>query len=143
LAYFLLEFARWISDWNLNETGGGIMKRKVIVGVLSLSLMLFVVSAGFASLESLHHEYIMRGQILEVNGDTAYLCIGSADGAQVGQELTVYRFIKTGSPGPETQVYYKREETGKVKITEIVHEHMANAKIISGQAKEHDVVELK
>jgi hypothetical protein len=30
-----------------------------------------------------------------------------------------------------------------VQITEIVDEHMANAKIISGEAKEHDVVELK
>ena len=119
------------------------MNRKIIVGVLSLSLMLFVVSAGFAGLESLKHEYIMRGQILEVSEGTAYLCIGSADGAKVGQELTVYRFMKTGSPGPKTQVYFKREETGKVKITEIVDEHMANAKIISGQVKEHDVVELK
>lgn len=85
----------------------------------------------------------MRGQILEVNGDRAYLCIGSADGAQVGQDLTVYRFIKTGRLGPRTSVNYKREEIGEVKISEIVDEHMANAKIISGQVKEHDVVELK
>ncbi len=119
------------------------MNRKIIVGVLSLSLMLFVVSVAFAGLGSLKHKYLMRGQILEVNADTAYLCIGSADGAEVGQELTVYRFIRTGSPGPRSSVSYKREETGKVKITEIVDEHMANAKIISGKARQHDVVELK
>ena len=38
---------------------------------------------------------------------------------------------------------FKREEVGKVKILEIVDEHMANAKILSGEAKVNDIVELK
>lgn len=119
------------------------MNRKVIVGLLSLSLILFVASTAFANLESLKHKYIMRGAILEVNGDTAYLCIGSAEGAKVGQELTVVRFARSPGGGPRQPVHYDRQEIGMVKITQIVDEHMAYAKIISGKAEEHDIVELK
>ncbi|MBP1709664.1 MAG: hypothetical protein H6Q47_197, partial [Deltaproteobacteria bacterium] len=35
-----------------------------------------------------------------------------------------------------------KEEVGKVKIEEIVDQHMANAKIITGEVKVHDIVEL-
>lgn len=104
-------------------------------------LFLFAL-AGCATLGSIRHEYIMRGQILETNGDMVYLCVGSADGASPGQVLTVYKFVKTGSLGPKSGAKYERVETGKVRITEIVDEHMANAKIISGEARENYVVEL-
>lgn len=119
------------------------MNRKVIIGLLSLSFIFVVALAGCATLETAGHKYIMRGQILEMSGDTAYLCIGSADGATVGQELTVYKFVRTGSLSSKTSLRYKRELTGKVKITEIVDEHMANAKIISGEARENYIVELE
>ncbi|MBI5593588.1 MAG: hypothetical protein HY881_24310 [Deltaproteobacteria bacterium] len=83
----------------------------------------------------------MRGQILESTGEGVYLCIGSADGAEVGQEYEVYKFVrmqdlKTMRPN------FKREETGKVKITEIVDEHYAKAKILTGEAKVNYIVEL-
>jgi hypothetical protein len=136
----LLSGSQSVVTIKTHKTGGGIMNRKVIIGLLVLSFMFLAAVAESASFK---HKYIMRGQILEVNGDTAYLCIGSADGAKVGQKLTVYRFVRTGSLGPHTSVRYNRQETGKVQITEIVDEHMANAKIISGEAREHDVVELK
>jgi hypothetical protein len=38
---------------------------------------------------------------------------------------------------------FNREVVGKVKIMEIVDEHMANAKVISGEAKVNDIVELE
>ncbi|MBI5593589.1 MAG: hypothetical protein HY881_24315 [Deltaproteobacteria bacterium] len=82
----------------------------------------------------------MRGQILESTGEGVYLCIGSADGAEVGQEYKVYKFVKI--QGFNARPRYKREETGTVKITEIVDEHYAKAKILTGEAKENDIVEL-
>jgi hypothetical protein len=51
--------------------------------------------------------------------------------------------VRTGSLSPKTSVRYVREKTGKVKIFEIVDEHMANAKIVSGEAKENYIVELE
>jgi hypothetical protein len=100
--------------------------------------------AGCATLETAGHKYVMRGQILEVTDGLAYLCVGSKDGAAVGQQLTVYRFVRTTPPFPKNvQPYFKREEAGKIRITEIIDEHMATAKILSGDVKVNDVVELE
>lgn len=116
------------------------MKTKSII--YALVLVLLVVSTSFAG--SVYHKYIMRGTVLEATDGKIYLCVGTSDGAKAGQELTVVRFVKTGeTPGLKEQPMFKREEVGKVKILEIVDEHMANAKIVSGEAKVNDIVELK
>ena len=96
-------------------------------------------------LASVYHKYLMRGTVLESTDGKIYLCVGTSDGAKAGQELTVVRFTKTGgSPGLKGQrPTFNREEVGKVKILEVVDEHMANAKILSGEAKVNDIVELK
>lgn len=112
--------------------------------ISALAVILFLVTAGCASLETAGHKYLMRGQVIDMTEGMAYLCIGSADGAQVGQELTAYKFVKAPNPNPKSvQPYYTREETGKVKIVEIVDEHYARAKVLSGEVKENYVVELK
>jgi hypothetical protein len=113
------------------------MKIKYILSVLVL--FLFVLSASCAA--SVYHKYLMKGSVLEVTDGMAYICVGTNDGAKAGQELTVLRFIRTGNPAHGT-LTFKREEVGKVKIMEIVDEHMANAKIISGEVKVNDIVEL-
>lgn len=117
------------------------MGRRFVVNALVAVLYLMV--AGCATLETAEHKYIMRGQVLEVAGNEAYLCIGSKDGAQVGQEYTVYRFVKAPNPNTKSPVaYFRREEIGKLKIMEIVDEHMATAKTITGKIQAYDVVEL-
>ena len=117
------------------------MKKSGVISILFMVLALGMASmAGAASLE---HKYFMVGQILEVNGDAAYLCIGSKEGAQVGQELTVYKHVRTPNPNSKSPVpYFKREETGKIKILEIVDEHMATAKIIKGKVQINNTAEL-
>jgi len=78
----------------------------------------------------------MRGTVLEATDGKIYLWLGTSDGAKAGQELTVVRSPAHGTPT------FKREDLGKIKIMEIIDEHMANAKIISGEAKVNDIVEL-
>ena len=116
---------------------------KEIFKLIVLTLVVVgLTMSGCAGLQTAGHKYIMRGQVLEVSESTAYLCVGSQDGAQVGQELTVYRFDRILNPNVKsTAPSFRKQETGKVKITEIVDEHMANAKILSGNVKIHDVVE--
>jgi hypothetical protein len=114
------------------------MKARFIFITLGI-LWVFIITS-CATLETARHNYIMRGQILEATADGVYLCIGSADGAEVGQELKVYRFVRV--PPIKSIPNYKREETGTVKITEIVDEHFAKAKILTGEAKENYIVEL-
>lgn len=117
------------------------MGKRNVISVLLMVLAL--VMSGCASMQTAEHEYLMKGQVLDVTDDVAYLCVGSKDGAQVGQAFTVYRFEKALNPNPKSVLpYFKREQTGKVKIAEIVDEHMATAKILAGSVKVNDVVEL-
>ncbi|PKN17811.1 MAG: hypothetical protein CVU71_14640 [Deltaproteobacteria bacterium HGW-Deltaproteobacteria-6] len=81
----------------------------------------------------------MKGSIIHTADDGVYLCIGTKDGAAVGQELDVYKITFTGQPKAPT---FKREKIGKVKITQIVDEHFATAAVISGKAEKNDIVEL-
>ena len=108
-----------------------------------LIAMLFILAAGCATMQTVEHKYIMKGQILHVSDGVAYLCIGSADGAKVGQEFPVYRYERLPMAGPkQTTPSFKRESVGSVKITEVVDVHYANASILSGNIKVHDVAEL-
>ena len=117
------------------------MGKRSVVNVLIAVLFVFG-ATGCATLETAGHKYIMKGQILDVTGDEAYLCIGSAEGAKAGQEFTVYRFVKTPALGPKQQLTYKRELVGAVKITEVVDEHYAKAKVVKGDVRVSDVAEL-
>lgn len=116
-------------------------KRSIISALLLIGLL--ALGGCAAGLQSAQHQYIMRGQILDVNDNMAYLCIGKNDGAQVGQELTVYRFVKSGYLTTKNQIpYFKKEKTGSVKIEDIFDEHYSHARILTGNVKVNDVVEL-
>ncbi len=92
-------------------------------------------------METAYHGYVMRGSIVDVVDSEAYLCIGSADGARVGQELNVHR-IRQSSTNPKMPSF-QRIDVGKVKITAIVDEHFAKALVVSGNVEKNDIVELK
>ena len=114
------------------------MSRKIsLKGGVSLILAAFVIFL-MASCATVYHGFLMKGSIIEASDSDVYLCIGSKDGASVGQELDVYKIPQTK---PEALHFY-REHTGKVRITEIIDEHFAKAKVISGRAEKNDIVEL-
>ena len=114
------------------------MYRKIsLKSAVSLILATFVVFLMF-SCATLHHSYLMKGSIIETSNSDVYLCIGSKDGASVGQELDVYKIPQTK---PEA-LHFRRVQTGKVRITEIIDEHFARATVISGKAEKNDIVEL-
>ena len=106
-------------------------------------LIFFIVLAGCASFGGASPKYLMKGQILEVDKQEAYLCIGSAEGAKAGQKFSVFRYVKArGSVEKQSLPGYKRELVGAVKITEVVDEHFAKAIILDGDIKINDVAEL-
>ena len=107
-------------------------------------LISFAAMVGCASLDTARHENFMKGQILEASDDEVYLCIGTQDGAEVGQELGVYRYVKvrkeaSGESGLDD---FEKMRTGEVRITELV-DHYAKAKILTGVAKVNYMVELE
>ena len=112
-------------------------KMSGLVSIVSVMFMIILLTS-CATMGNAYHKYLMKGSIIETYDSYIYLCIGSNDGAEVGQELDVYK-IRTISKARST---FQRENTGKVKITEIVDEHFAKAKVISGKAEKNDVVEL-
>jgi hypothetical protein len=85
----------------------------------------------------------MRGSVVETTGGGVYVCIGTHDGAKVGQELDVHRIDVIGSGNPKAPPKFKRKHVGRVRIAEIVDEHFANATILSGEAMKNDIVELE
>jgi predicted small secreted protein len=107
-----------------------------VIAVVSLILL-----TACATMErDVHHGIFMKGSILETYDSEVYLCIGKKDGAQVGQELDVIKIISSGNP--KSGFMFRREHTGKVRISEIIDEHFAKATIISGKAEKNSIVEL-
>lgn len=54
------------------------------------------------------------------------------------------KFVESVKTGPKGDMpYFRKVETGVVKITEIVEEHYAKAVIVSGEVKINYAVELK
>ena len=114
------------------------MHRKIsLKSAVSLILAAFVILLMF-SCATVYHGFLMKGSIIEASNSDVYLCIGSKDGASVGQELDVYKII----PVTRARPTFRRVQTGKVKITEIIDEHFAKATVISGEAEKNDIVEL-
>jgi hypothetical protein len=114
------------------------MSRKIsLKGGVSLILAAFVIFLT-ASCATVYHGFLMKGSIIEASDSDVYLCIGSKDGATVGQELDVYKIVMGTRAWPR----FSRVQTGKVKITEIIDEHFAKATVISGKAEKNDIVEL-
>ena len=107
---------------------------KCPVSLILTTFLIFLTS----SCATVYHGFFMKGSIVETLDSEVYLCIGSKDGASVGQELNVYKIIRVTAARPT----FRRDLTGKVKITEIIDEHFAKARVISGEAKKEDVVEL-
>lgn len=97
-----------------------------------------------SSLQGVGHKYLMRGQVVELAGNEAVICIGSADGAQVSQELTAYKLVNkspAGGPG-KNPPRWERVNVGTVRVVEVLDEHFAKAQVTSGKVAVGDVVEL-
>ena len=115
------------------KSGNG--KRVLLIVLMMVGLFMLT---SCAAIQKPYHSVFMKGSIIEITDTGVYLCIGSKDGASVGQELDVYKMNFSTPKKTATRV-----KTGKVKITEIVDEHFATATVISGKAEKYDTVELE
>ena len=109
------------------------ISKLVIVSVIA------VVVTGCAN-SDFSHEYLMSGQVVSTGSDVT-VCVGEANGAEVGQVLTAYRIIKNDN-NDEGAASFKKLVIGEVKINKIVNEHFAKVTVLKGDIKEHDMVQL-
>ncbi len=89
------------------------------------------------------HQYLMRGQVVEVTGSEVVLCVGSGDGATAGQELMAYKLVSSNVGGPKNPTRWEKVRVGTVRIGQVVDEHFARAEVTSGDVQVNNVVELK
>lgn len=89
-----------------------------------------------------NHEYVMRGQVVEQTAGNTVVCIGTYDGAKVGQQLSVLRFVRELAVA-EGDDPYAVDNVGKVEVIEIINDHFARIRTIEGEVKVNDIVELK
>jgi hypothetical protein len=104
-------------------------------------VLLVCIAVAHADETSFRHKYLMRGQVLEVENKSAVVCIGTADGAQVGQEMDVVRHERSQIPPKATGPNFQREKVGTVRISRIFDEHYAEAAVLEGDIRPHDMVE--
>lgn len=100
-------------------------------------------TAACSVLQGAGHQYLMRGQVVEVTGSELVLCVGSGDGATAGQELTAYELVSSNVGGPKNPTRWAKVRVGTVRIGQVVDEHFARAEVTSGDVQVNDVVELK
>ena len=107
-----------------------------------LVMLLALAGSANAAESGFKHEVLMRGQILEADANSLVVCVGTRDGAEVGQVLDVIRHTRVlhqhKSPGSR----FKRETVGSVRIASLFDEHYATAEMVDGEAKVNDTVEL-
>ena len=116
------------------------------LAIAVLAVLGFALAAGAAEpteKSSFYHRYIMKGSLMEVEKDGVYLCVGSSEGAIVGQQLDVFRYSRIHSANPKSGPRFKRMRVGKIEILELVDEHFARAKALEGKLKEGDMAELE
>lgn len=115
------------------------LQRNLLLSTLALVALLSGCVEG-----GVHHGMIMRGQVLDLENGVATVCVGTQDGAKVGQVLDVYRFSsRVNSGSPKGGVTYSRSDAGRVKITDLFDEHYAHAQVLTGNPTVNDVVELR
>lgn len=102
------------------------------VGLLLLLIAVLMIST-YATAQTGLHSNLMKGSIIEMQDYNIYICIGSRDGAKVGQELDIYvgakPMIYKGPPS------FERKHMGNIRIVETLDEHFARAILISGKAE--------
>lgn len=111
------------------------MRKAILFPLFGVALL----GAQAAMAAGIGHSFFMRGQVVDKDAAGTVICIGSADGAKVGQVLEVYRIKRTHGKMPN----YGRTLTGHVTVDRIVDEHFAHATVTDGTASVNDIVELQ
>lgn len=89
-----------------------------------------------------YHEFVMKGSVIDVAEEGIYFCIGTPEGAKVGEEYDAIHVSRDISGHPRSAPRFKHVKVGRVKIEEIVDVHYAKAKVIEGRVAKGDLVVL-
>ena len=111
------------------------IKKSVLSALAGISLLAAIPAVA----QGIGHTWFMRGSVVGADKDGKIVCVGKADGAAVGQTLTVYRV--DFQPG-QTKGAARREKMGHVRIDHLFDDHFAHVSVVDGGAEKNDIVEL-
>jgi len=114
--------------------------KKFAAAVLASSLVLL---AGPVSAQGIGHGYFMRGSIISIDSKGTVVCIGSAEGAEVGQVLEVYHVSAHPGPNKTGTPLFHRQLVGHVRVDHVYDEHFAHVSVTDGHVLRSDIVELQ
>lgn len=114
--------------------------KKHAFSILASALVFFSVPA---SAQGVGHSYFMRGSVVATDSKGTVVCIGSADGAAVGQVLEVYSVSTHPGPNKLGTPLFHRQLVGHVRIDHVFDAHFAHVSVTDGHANKSDIVELR
>lgn len=118
------------------------MRKVTLLTLASLLFLGLATAVPAAEDPGIRHRVFMAGSVIESSAEGIFLCIGTSEGARVGQELEVVRITRDQSVNPKQGMKFKREKVGTVRIDSLVDEHFAQATVLSGAAEKGDIVRL-
>jgi len=114
------------------------VKKTVLAALAGIALL----SATPVLAQGIGHTFFMRGSIVDTDKTGTVICIGKADGAEVGQSLEVYRVKAAPGPG-KGGPSYRRDLVGHVTIDHVFDDHFAHVRVTDGKPAKNDLVELR
>lgn len=114
------------------------LKKSVMAALAGITLL----GAVPAVAQGIGHTWFMRGSIVGTDSTGTVVCIGKADGAEVGQVLDVYRMEYRPGPQKSAGPNYRRRDIGHVRIDHVFDDHFAHVIVVDGRPAKNDIVEL-
>lgn len=127
-----------------NRTPSRARTRLGVVALLlgAAALVPAAVQAAAESGDGWYHEFVMKGSVIDVAEEGIYFCIGTPDGAKVGEEYDAIHVSRDISGHPRSAPRFKHVKVGRVRVEEIVDVHYAKAKVIAGKVEKGDLIAL-
>jgi len=115
------------------------IKKSLMAAVVGISML----GATPVLSQGIGHTWFMRGTVVQIDSTGTVVCIGKADGAEVGQTLEVYRIVRHPGPSKGVGSTFHRQEVGEVRIDHVFDDHFAHVTVTKGRPTRNDIVELQ
>ena len=115
------------------------VKKSVMAALTGIAML----GASPVFAQGIGHTFFMRGSVVGQDKDGTIICIGKADGAEVGQTLEVYRMTYHPGPSKGAGPTFHRQVVGHVSVDHIYNDHFAHVSVKDGAAVKNDIVELR
>lgn len=104
--------------------------------------VLSVIALSACASSPVYHSYLMRGQVLSVDGNSVTVCVGERDGAKSGQVFDEIRHVALPTREKQIGPTFRRDSIGTVRIATLFDDHYATAEVLKGDPMINDTVEL-